>query len=289
VDNTLTVQPLGGERAREATAYLESNPIETVYMRSLINEHGVEDARNRGGFYACRGRRGRIRGLALIGDAILFAADDDDATAALASFARAQFPPRLIRGLRRAVETFWQTYSAQQYMPHTTAEEHLLVMSGPVATHRSVHGLRPATLEDLSLLLKINAGMLYAEGGRNPLESDAEGFARRLALRISRGRVWVLREGDSLIFKTDLLAETPEAVYIEGLYVAPESRGRGVGLRCLSHLSRALLERTTTVCLTVREDNRGARALYEKAGFRLYGEHTTVYLQREQQQQGAAA
>lgn len=287
VDNSLTVQPLAGEHAGEAIRYLEARPVETAYMRSLIRDHGVEDARNRGGFYACRGLDGAVKGVALIGDALLFASDDDAATAALARFAREQFPPRFIRGERASVEHFWSAYAAGRHTPHKSVEEHLLVLSGPIVAHEDVEGLRPATLEDLSLLCLINAEMVCAEGGRNPLETDAEGFARRLASRISLGRVWVCREGDRLIFKTDLLAETPQAVYVEGIYVAPEMRGRGYGLRCLAHVGRALLARTAAVCLTVREENAAARTLYQKVGFTLRCEHRTIYLQQAQQQQCA--
>lgn len=282
VDDHLTVLPLRGEHTAEATAYLEAKPIETAYARGLIRDNGIEDAQNRGDFYACRGRDGRLRGVALLGEAILFTSDDEGATDALARFARQRFTPRLIRGECGAVGRFWETYAGVRSASHAPTGEHLLAMRAPVEGGEAAPGLRPATLEDLPLLVKVNAGLLRAEGGRDPLEGDPDGFCRRLAQRIERGRVWVWRDGDGLIFKTDLLADTPQAVYIEGVYVAPEWRGRGVGLRCLRRLGRALLDRSAAVCLTVRKDNDGARALYRKAGFQLHSEHATVYLQQSQ-------
>lgn len=282
-EDSLTVQPLEAGHAGETLEYLEARPVETAYLCGLIRDNGVESAQNRGVFYACRDRAGRLRGVQMIGDALLFASDDASATKALARFARRRRAPRIIRGESGAVEHFWQAYADGQNLPHASSAEQLLVLRETVESHEPADGLRPATLEDLTLLVEINAAMLSADGGRNPLESDPEGFRRRLAQRIERGRVWVWREGALLVFKSDVLAETPRAAYIEGVYVAPERRGRGVGLRCVAQMGSALLERAAAVCLTVRRDNDAAQALYRRAGFRLHCEHTTIYLQPARQ------
>jgi ribosomal protein S18 acetylase RimI-like enzyme len=58
-----------------------------------------------------------------------------------------------------------------------------------------------------------------------------------------------------------------------GMYVAPEHCGRGIGAALLSHLigearrQPGLLQ----LVLTVTDTNDGARALYERAGFRSFG------------------
>jgi ribosomal protein S18 acetylase RimI-like enzyme len=80
-----------------------------------------------------------------------------------------------------------------------------------------------------------------------------------------------------------------------GLYVAPEARGRGIGLRLLEtlidHAKKA--PGLTVVELTVMADNTHAFALYQRLGFRRFGyqdrgskvgdtylaeEHMTLYL-----------
>ncbi|MGB8509958.1 MAG: hypothetical protein WCD76_16390, partial [Pyrinomonadaceae bacterium] len=245
MNTSLTIQPLGGEHTDETTRYLEASPIQTVYMRGLIREHGLEDVRNRGQFYACRAHDGQMRGVALAGDAILFVADDEAAIETLAVFSRDKFSPRLIRGERGPVEQFWRTYAGRCAPSHTFTEEHLLVMREPPNAQDSddAPALRPADYKDLPLLVEVNAAMLGTEGGRNPLESDPEGFCRRLARRVEAGRVLVWREGEHLAFKADIITDTPQAVYVEGVHVAPEWRGRGVGLQCLSRLGRLLLRR----------------------------------------------
>ena len=95
--------------------------------------------------------------------------------------------------------------------------------------------------------------MAVAECGVNPLTTDPEGFRARCTRRIERGRVWVLVKGSTLLFKADIMAETPESVYIEGVYVNRRHRQRGHGRRCLLELGRILLSRSDSLCLLVND------------------------------------
>ena len=122
--------------------------------------------------------------------------------------------------------------------------------------------------------------MAYEESGVNPIDVDLAGFRMRCARRIEHGRVWVLVEGGNLLFKADIASDTPESVYLEGVYVDPASRQRGYGLRCLSQLGRNLLERSKAVSALVNEQNLPAQALFQKAGYKLRGLYDTVFLER---------
>jgi predicted GNAT family acetyltransferase len=110
------------------------------------------------------------------------------------------------------------------------------------------------------------------------MEKDPEGFRRRTARRIEQGRVGVWMVEGRLIFKADIISETPGATYVEGVYVNPEERGKGYGLRCMSQLSRTLLQHTRAVCLLANERNHSARGLYRKAGYKIRGHYDTLYL-----------
>jgi predicted GNAT family acetyltransferase len=120
--------------------------------------------------------------------------------------------------------------------------------------------------------------MAFDESGVDPTVTDPEGFRRRCARRIEKGRVWVWVEEGRLIFKADIISDTPEVIYIEGVWVAPEQRGRGYALRCLSQLSRELLARAGAVTLMVNEKSPEAIALYRRAGYRLSSQYHTIYL-----------
>ena len=108
----------------------------------------------------------------------------------------------------------------------------------PVTTRSA----RLATLDDLMLVMPVHAAMAYEESGVNPIDVDLNGFRMRCARRIEHGRVWVLVEDGNLLFKADIASDTPECVYLEGVYVEPASRQRGLGLRWLTQLGCKLLE-----------------------------------------------
>lgn len=278
VKRRLAVQPLCAERASDALAYLAARPVHTAYLRSLIRDHGVSSPKNRGAFYACLGEGGDIAGVALFGHAALIEAEDASVIDAFARFALERPCPQLFRGERRSIRRFWRLFQSGRSLRHRVNSELLLVQRKAAGGMAPEPGLRAATEEDVPLLMEVNAGMVCEEGGANPLERDPEGFRRRLSERVARRRVWLLRRGGRLVFKTDVLADTPEAVYIEGVYVAPEERGRGVGARCLARLGGILLERAGAVCLTVNESNRAALSLYSKLGYELHSDYATVYL-----------
>jgi len=74
------------------------------------------------------------------------------------------------------------------------------------------------------------------------------------------------------------MSETPDVIYLEGVYVHPEERGRGYGARCLSQLSRNLLQRAKSICLLVNEQHQQSHAFYRSAGFTLCAYYDSIFL-----------
>jgi predicted GNAT family acetyltransferase len=179
------------------------------------------------------------------------------------------------------IERFFDHYSSTECLPRLISRELLLEQKQSFLSRESVHHLRPATLDDLEQVLAVNAAMIYEECGVDPIQRDLAGFSRRTARRIEQGRVWVWMEGGRLIFKTDVMSDTPEVIYLEGVYVNPEERGKGYGLRCLSQLCHHLLHLTKSICLLVNEHNQAAIKFYARAGYEPQGRYDTVYLQQQ--------
>jgi hypothetical protein len=147
-------------------------------------------------------------------------------------------------------------------------------------TRKPGSGLRLATLEDLNVVMTTHARMASEELGLvNPIVADPKGFPERCARRIHQRRVWVLIENGCLVFKADIVAATPDAIYLEGIYVNPEKRGQGYGLSCITELSHSLLKRTRSICLFVNDRNHKAHHFYRRAGFRFQSYYTTIFLQ----------
>ncbi len=275
------VHLLTDEHETEVLNFLAARPVHTVFMAGFIRDNGLESTLNRGSFYAYRDAEGQLEGVALIGHATLVEARSDAALTAFARLARNGSNAHMIMGEEEKIELFWRAYSEIEQKPHIICSELLLEQRWPAEQCEIVSGLRLATLDDLGHVMLVNAEMAFEESGVNPMERDPIGYRMRTARRIEQNRVWVWVEGDRLIFKADIVSDTPEAIYLEGVYVNPEDRGKGYGLRCFSHLCRTLLARTVSICLLVNEQNKKAQEFYAKAGYKLQSRYDTIFLPRE--------
>lgn len=274
----MSVQALTDQDRGEILAFLALRPIHTVYLSSTIRDNGIESPLNRGTFYGCRDSKGILHGVALIGHATLIESRCMAATKAFARLTRESDSTHMIMGELSHVKEFWLNYSQDQSDSRLACRELLFEQRWPVPVHPPVADLRLATPADLDLIVPVHAAMAEAESGINPLHKDPEGFRARCARRIERGRVWVIIRDGRLVFKADVQCETDQVAYLEGLYVAPEDRNQGIGLRCLSQIGRELLQRVYSVSLLVNEKNSGAQALYRRAGYKLRSIYDTIFL-----------
>jgi GNAT superfamily N-acetyltransferase len=247
-------------------------------MSGLIRDNGLESPLNRGTFYACRDSRGSLAGVSLIGEITMVEAHTDAALAALARRMHGVDNIHMIIGEQRQTGRFWDYYAATGQEMRLFCRELLFELRYPVEVHPLVPGLRPATFGELEPLMTVHAEMARAESGVNPLEVDPAGFRQRCARRIEQGRTWAYMKDGRLTFKADVISETPEITYLEGVYVSPEERGHGYGVRCLSQLSQHLLPQSKSICVLVNERNQAAQAFYRKARYKLDGIYDTVFL-----------
>lgn len=267
----------------EALEFLAAKPLHNVYMAGFIRDNGLVSPLNRGTFYACRDEAGRLEGVALVGHVTQFDVRTERAMKAFASSAQACPSVHVVMGEGASVREFWRHYSSGGQDLRVACRELLLEQRLPVAVPSTEPELRQATAADLPQILRVQAAMAVAECGVNPLTTDPEGFRSRCARRIERGRIWVLVEGGKLLFKADVMAETPESIYIEGVYVNRRHRQRGQGRRCLLTLGRIFLSRSDSVCLLVNERNVVAQSFYYSVGYKLRGLYDTIYLYTERQ------
>jgi hypothetical protein len=265
----------------EVLEFLSARPIHTVIIASYIRDNGLASERNRGSFHGYRDCHGRLEGVALIGHATLFETESEAALGAFAQLIRDSKTARMIMGEQHKVERLWRQLRRAGREPHQVRRELLFEQRWPVAVQESLPNLRPAVHEDLDAVMTTHARMAVEEFGLDdPIVADPEGFLERCARRIDQGRVWVLIENGSLVFKADIVSETPEAIYLEGIYVDPQKRGQGYGLRCLSHLSRRLLSRAGAICLFVNDQNHEAQDFYRSAGYRLQSYYKTIVVEK---------
>lgn len=273
----LTITPATKECAPAILRFLAERPLHTVMMSGLILENGIVSPFNRGTFFVCHDFYGKIEGVALFGHNTFIDVRSPGALVALARYARAnELHARRIIGEEHIIRDFGRIYAAPERAPRHACTELLLELRTLPAAPVLPLELRLASQHDLESVIVSHAEVVFSESGVNPLTIDPAGFSARALRRVAQQRTWVVSDGKRLIFKADLAAVTPEVAYLEGIYVDPQERGKGWGLRCLSQLSRQLLARHQSVCLLVNEQNIAARNLYHKVGYALYGRYLAL-------------
>jgi uncharacterized protein len=279
-DVTVDVIELTEDDRNEVLSFLAERPVHTVCIAGFIRDNGLISPHNRGTFYGCRNSEGRLEGVALIGHATLIEARTARAMEEFGLVAQGYQRTHMILGEKDKVEQFWNYYADEGQEMRLACRELLFELRYAMQVRDEVDGLRRATLEDLDKIAPVQASMAEEESGKNPMEIDPDGFRARCARRIEMGRVWLLEEDGRLVFKADVQSDTPDVVYLEGVWVNPSERGKGIGRQCLRQLCQDLLVRTKSVCVLVNEENHRAHTFYRMCNFKMRGVYDSIFLQQ---------
>ena len=274
----MVAEALKAEAEAEVLQFLGERPEHTFGMAGFIHSNGLVSPHNRGTFYGCRNQDGELEGVALIGHFILVEARSEASIAAFAQTAKTYANATMLLGEAETVQTFWSHYADGGQVTRLYCRELLFTQQRPMAATDPVPGLRLAREEDLDLIVPAHAASAEAESGENPLDTDAEGFRARCRRRIQQGATWVWIEDGVLKFKAEVITDTVDVIYLEGVWVDAGERGKGYGMRCLSQLSREFLQRSGSVCLLVNDRFKGSQAFYKKAGFDVISTYDTIFL-----------
>ncbi|TFV83476.1 DUF4081 domain-containing GNAT family N-acetyltransferase [Blastococcus sp. CT_GayMR16] len=153
----------------------------------------------------------------------------------------------------------------------------LMAIDGPpaVAAEARVRPVRPAELETL---LPAAVAMFTEEVGVSPLRVDGgAGYRARVAELVRAGQSLAWIEDGEVLFKAEIGAVSRAACQIQGVWVAPAQRGRGIGTAgtaAVVEYARSTI--APVVSLYVNDFNTAARAAYRRVGFREVGQYASV-------------
>lgn len=263
----LEVSPLLVSQGAEALSFLSERPLDNVIMSGFIRDNGVVSPQNRGQFYGCRNSAGMLQGVALIGHGMSFDARSEAVTESFANLAWRSSNSHLLMGESEQVKRFWHYYAPDGTQPRQQRNVLLLEQRLPFGAGEAIQGLRHATPADLEEVAALHSEMIGEETGNDPMRADREGFLRRCLRRIEQRKTWAWFDGGRIVYKADIIAQTPEAAYIEGICVHPHERGKGYGRRGLTEMGRQLLKQTKAICLFVDERNRRGQEFYFSIGY----------------------
>ncbi|MFB8030704.1 GNAT family N-acetyltransferase [Streptomyces sp. NPDC056465] len=262
-----------------ALAILESAPVENAFVTSRVQVAGLDPWRLGGemwGWYA----EGRLRSLCYSGANLVPICATPEAVRAFADRARRAGrrcssivgPAGPTAQLWRLLEPSWGP--AREVRPN----QPLMVTEHPSAEVEPDPLVRRVRKEEMDVLMPACVAMFTEEVGISPLAGDGGLlYQARVAELISTGRSFARIEDGKVLFKAEIGAATSRACQIQGVWVAPEARGRGLSESGMAAvLQHALRDVAPVVSLYVNDYNTAARRAYSRVGFRETGTFMSV-------------
>jgi len=157
------------------------------------------------------------------------------------------------------------------------AVQPLLVMDSDSAMIPD-YSVRQVHESELDVLLPACVAMFTEEVGVSPtFGGGGDAYRARILELIRMGRAYARIDNGKVIFKAEIGAIGDGVCQVQGVWVAPEFRGLGMGapgMASVVALSRR--QAAPVVSLYVNDYNTAARRLYERVGFRDAGTLTTI-------------
>ena len=140
-------------------------------------------------------------------------------------------------------------------------------------------GVRRVRVDELDAYLVAAVDMFIGEVGVDPRAGDGgRGYRRRVANLISTGRAFARFEGGRVVYKAEIGSQSPAVGQIQGVWVHPEWRGRGLGTAGTAAVAAGIVHSGRIASLYVNDYNVVALAAYRRVGFRQVGAFATVLL-----------
>ena len=139
--------------------------------------------------------------------------------------------------------------------------------------------VRRVRKDEMETIMPACVAMFTEEVGVSPMAGDGGLlYQARVAELVGSGRSFARLDQDGqVVFKAEIGAATAHACQIQGVWVAPEHRGRGVAAPGMAAVLRyALADVAPVVSLYVNDFNTAARATYRRVGFQEVGAFMSV-------------
>ncbi|MEU6987730.1 GNAT family N-acetyltransferase [Streptomyces sp. NPDC046324] len=262
-----------------ALAVLESAPVENAFVTARVQAAGLDPWRLGGemwGWYT----DGRLRSLCYSGANLVPICATPEAVRAFAD--RARRTGRRCSSIVGPAEPTAQLWSLLEpsWGParDVRGNQPLMVTEGPSATVDPDPLVRRIRKDEMEVIMPACVAMFTEEVGISPMAGDGGLlYQARVAELVGTGRSFARIEDGRVVFKAEIGAATRQACQIQGVWVAPEYRGRGLSETGMAAVLRfALADVAPVVSLYVNDYNTPARAAYRRVGFREVGSFMSV-------------
>lgn len=272
------VRMLGTHDFPAARALLDADPVTNVFVASRIQAVGFDPRRLGAQLWGYFGE-GPLEAVCYAGPNLIPICATPPAARAFADRAAGQ--ARMcssIVGPEEAVDVLWRRLREVWSPARDVRTGQPLMVT---TTDPSVPGdpeVRRVTLPELDTLMPAAVQMYTEEVGVSPMGRDGgAGYRGRVLEIIRAGHAFARIDNGEVVFKAEVGAATPYACQLQGVWVTPRLRGRGLGTAGMATVVAEVLRSVApVVSLYVNAHNIAARRAYERVGFTVAGSFMSV-------------
>jgi uncharacterized protein len=275
---TSSSRVLDGRDLDEVLALLQRDPVADCFVASRVAATGLDSWRLGAEVWGF-GDRGRLESLCYSGANLVPVQAGPEAVRAFAERARRQGRRcSSLVGRSEAVDHLWQLLQPTWGRARDVrAAQPLLALDGPPALAPDPL-VRRVRLDEVDVLLPACVAMFTEEIGVSPLAGDGGALYRaRVQELVAQDRAWARIEAGAVLFKAEVGAASAAVCQVQGVWVHPSLRGRGLaapGVAAVAAAARA--DVAPVVSLYVNDYNTAARRAYARVGFHEVGRFTSV-------------
>lgn len=267
---------LGPAHTAQVSSVLAADPVASCMVAARFEQVGMNEAAMGGQFWGLGGGR----------DGLLFAGASmvplGGGPSAMRSFAHVAArrgrkcatilgPAELVLPLWDRLEPRWgEARDVRADQPLMACPRPPI---GPVDRH--VRPVRPDELDDY---FPSAVAMFTEEVGVDPRSGDdGRGYRARIAELIGAGRAYGRFDGRTVMFKAEIGSLSRSVALIQGVWVHPQLRGRGLAAPAMAAVVRAIQHDLGRMpSLYVNQYNHSARRTYNRIGFEQVGTFASV-------------
>lgn len=275
---TLEARLLGDVERAAVARLLDRAPYEGAQVAEQVATYGLEWWRTDARVFGYGSRRA-LESICWLGANVIPVRATPLAVAAFADLASMNARQcSSIVGMADAVLGLWERLeSAWGPAREVRAAQPLLATDAPPAAQAdpAVRLVRP---DELDALFPAAVAMYSEEVGVSPIgSSGSQSYRQRIGDLVRARRAYARFVEGRVVFKAELAAVTRHTAQIQGVWVDPAFRGRGLATAGMAAVVRDALRRVApTVSLYVNDFNTPARRVYERCGFRQVGTFASV-------------
>ena len=135
--------------------------------------------------------------------------------------------------------------------------------------------LREVLPTDLDIYYAAATRMYMEEVGNSPFDAS-DSYRQYVRYLVTNGRAFGAFDGNRVWYKTDVGAAYGGVCQVQGVWLDPALRGRGLSEPLMAAALQLVAKRWPVVSLYVNDYNVRARRVYDKLGLEVVGEFATV-------------